>query len=160
MEKTHWQQSPNKNYLGHPDLPNGEDLVLTIKSAKWEDVKNPKSNTVENKRVIRWKENVKPMICNETNAATIVSVTGIKFMDDSNDARIQLYVAQIVDKKTKNKIDCIRIRNFKPNALDKKELFPNSKEWDNALDKKISLSKVKEFYTISKENEANYIKEL
>ena len=37
--KTHWLYSPNKNYLGHQDLPNGEDVVLTIASANWETVK-------------------------------------------------------------------------------------------------------------------------
>ena len=51
--KTHWLQSPNKNYLGHWDLPEKEDLILTIESAKWEEVKNPIINVSESKRVIR-----------------------------------------------------------------------------------------------------------
>jgi len=38
---THWLQNPNKNYLGHWDLPNGQDFVLTIASAQWEIVKDP-----------------------------------------------------------------------------------------------------------------------
>ena len=39
--KTHWLQSPNKNYLGHWDLPESQDLILTIQSAKREEVENP-----------------------------------------------------------------------------------------------------------------------
>ena len=42
--KTHWLQSPNKNYLGHWDLPEGKDLILTIESAQWEEVKNPNAD--------------------------------------------------------------------------------------------------------------------
>jgi hypothetical protein len=37
--KTHWLQTPNKNYLGHWDLPNGKDIIVTISSAGWEDLK-------------------------------------------------------------------------------------------------------------------------
>ena len=46
--KTHWLQNPNKNYLGHWDLPNGKDLVLTIKSAAWEEVENPRKKQRNN----------------------------------------------------------------------------------------------------------------
>ncbi len=56
MNKTHWLQSPNKNYLGHWDLPNSKDVVLTIKSANWESVKNPLTNTTTDKRVIRFED--------------------------------------------------------------------------------------------------------
>lgn len=36
-KKTHWLQSANKNFLGHPDLPSGKDVILTIESAKIEE---------------------------------------------------------------------------------------------------------------------------
>jgi hypothetical protein len=35
------------------------------------------------KRIIRFEEYVKPFICNETNAAVIMKVTGVRFMEDS-----------------------------------------------------------------------------
>ena len=81
--KLHWLANPNKNYLGHQDLPDGKDVVLTLKEVKWEEVKNPKTNTSSEKRVIRFKENfawLKPMICNETNAKMIMSVTEQKYV--------------------------------------------------------------------------------
>jgi hypothetical protein len=81
--KTHWLQSPNKNYLGHQDLPNGDDITVTIKSAQWEVVENMKLHTKEEKRVVRFMEDIKPFICNETNSATIVKVTGCNFMEDT-----------------------------------------------------------------------------
>ena len=112
MSKTHWLQSPNKNYLGHWDLPNGEDIVLTIESAQWEEVKNPITNKKEAKRVIRFKDKgYKPMICNQGNAQSIIKSTGIKFMEDASGSKIQLYVGLHSDRRTKENIDCIRVRN-------------------------------------------------
>lgn len=110
-DKTHWLQSPNKNYLGHWDLPEGRDFILTIESAKWEEVKNPVNNSKEAKRVVRFKEKgVKPFICNQTNAQSIVIATNINHMDDSKGAKIAMFVDTIKDKRTKEHVDCIRIR--------------------------------------------------
>jgi hypothetical protein len=110
-EKTHWLQSPNKNYLGHWDLPEGRDFILTIQSAKWEEVKNPINNSKEAKRVVRFNEKgVKPFICNQTNAQSIVVATQINFMEDSIGKKIAMFVDTIKDKRTKEDVDCIRIR--------------------------------------------------
>jgi len=123
MTKTHWLQNPNKNYLGHPDLPNWEDLILTIKSWHWEEVKNPTLWTKEMKRVIRFKEDVKPFICNETNAETIMKATNAKYIEDSVWKKIQMYVSQT--KMMKQLVDCIRIRETAPksNISNKKALI-------------------------------------
>lgn len=133
QSKTHWLQSPNKNYLGHWDLPDGKDLILTIESAKWEEVKNPIINKSESKRVIRFKEDIKPMICNQGNAQSIIKATGVKFMEDSKGCRIQLYVGIHKDKFTKQDIDCIRIRKeetrtFEQTLMDIETLFELKKK--------------------------------
>ena len=111
-EKTHWLQSPNKNYLGRWDLPEGIDLVLTIKSAQWEEVKNPVNNSTESKRVITFEEDYKPLICNQTNAQSITIATGVKWMEDSTGQKIVLFVDNIKDKRTKEDTDCIRVRRI------------------------------------------------
>jgi len=113
--KTHWLQNPNKNYLGHPDLPNWEDLILTIKSWHWEEVKDPTRWSKEMKRIIRFEEYVKPFICNETNAAVIMKVTGVRFMEDSVWKKIQMYLSQT--KFMKQMVDCIRIRETAPRTM-------------------------------------------
>lgn len=112
MTKTHWLQNPNKNYLWHQDLPNWEDIILTIKSWEWEEVKNPVVNTTEIKRVIRFQEKVKPFICNETNAETIMKVTQTKYIEDAIWKQIQLYVSQT--KVKREMVDCIRIKETLP----------------------------------------------
>lgn len=114
-QKTHWMQSPNKNYLGHWDLPEKEDLILTIESAKWEEVINPiykkgHPQHSEARRVVRFKEDVKPLICNQGNAQSIVKATGVKYMEDAKGSRIQLYIGVHLDRRSKENVDCIRIR--------------------------------------------------
>jgi len=118
-EKTHWLQNPNKNYLGHWDLPSGQDVILTIKSAGWEEVKNPIINTKEAKRVIRFVEEnkwIKPFICNEINAQTILKSIGEKFMEDCLNKRIKIGVGNV--KVKGEAVDCLRVRNIKQADLE------------------------------------------
>lgn len=151
MDKTHWLQSPNKNYLGHWDLPNGDDLVLTIKAASWELVKDPISGKEDSKRVIHFVEDFKPLICNQTNAQSILKSTGIKFMEDSAGCKIQLFVDTIKDKRTKEEVDCIRIRNTAPKG--KEVLNPHNPKWTAACESvkegKIGLEGLRKHYDIS-----------
>lgn len=123
-EKTHWLQNPNKNFLGHPDLPGGQDVILTIKSAQQEEVENPtviidKKPIKEIKRVIRFEENfdwVKPFICNQVNAQTIIKSTGEKYMEDCIGKRIKIGVS--VTKVKGEEVDCLRVRNVKQESLE------------------------------------------
>lgn len=105
--KTHWLQSPNKNYLGHWDLPE-EGITLTIDSAKWEVIENPKIGTKEEKRIIRWVEGYKPLICNQTNAQMILKSTGIKYMEDAKGCKVFLSIGQA--RYMGDMLDCIRIK--------------------------------------------------
>lgn len=155
--KTHWLQSPNKNYLGHWDLPNGEDLIVTINTAAWEEVTDPITKRSESKRVIRFTEkDIKPFICNQTNAQSILTSIGIKFMEDSSGKRIQLFVSSIVDRRTKEDIDCIRVRK-KIEEKKLPELTPEHSKWVGAkkaiLDKSYTIADVKKKYSISDTNE-------
>ncbi len=120
-QKTHWLQNPNKNYLWHQDLPNGDDIIVTIASWDWEEVKDPTRNSTDMKRVIRFTEKwVKPFICNETNAEQIMKVTWTKFMQDAVGKKIQLFVSKT--KFMKEMVDCLRIRDFAPDEA----VFDNS----------------------------------
>ena len=113
--KTHWRQNENKNYAGYYDLPNGKDTILTIESAKWEEVKNPLINTLEAKRVIRFKEKFKPFICNEINAQSIMRSTGQSYMQDCIGLKIKLFVSQV--KVKGEQLDCLRVREVPQSEL-------------------------------------------
>lgn len=152
MNKTHWLHNPNKNYLWHQDLPNGDDLIVTIKSAQWEVVENPKLHTKEEKRVVRFEEDgVKPFICNETNAATIVKVTWCKFMEETSGKQIVFFVSQT--KVKWQTVDCLRIRDVAPKP--KEELTPTHPKWSTAKEKVkegASIEQVRKWYKITEEN--------
>ena len=130
--KTHWLQSPNKNYLGHWDLPEGKDLILTIESAKWEEVKNPIINRTEAKRVVRFKEkDIKPWICNQGNAQSIINSTKVKHMEDSGGCKIALFIGVHRDRVSKSDVDCIRVRDTPANPK-KPKLTPGHTKWNDA----------------------------
>ena len=115
LTKTHWLQTPNKNYLGHWDLPEGRDLILTIKTAQWEEVKNPIINTSEAKRVIRFMEDFKPFICNETNSQAISRSTKQNYMEDCSGLKIKLFLSQVNVKG--QKVDCLRVKEVPQSEL-------------------------------------------
>lgn len=111
-EKTHWLHNPNKAYLGHQDLPGGNDVILTIASAQYEVVENPVLNTRQEARVIRFVEDykwLKPFICNATNAKMIVKVTGNKFIQDSYGKKLKIGISQT--KVKREEVDCLRVRD-------------------------------------------------
>lgn len=154
-EKTHWLQNPNKNYLGHWDLPGGKDLILTIKSAKWEKVENPVTHKEDACRVVRFEEEYKPLICNQTNAQSIIKATGVKFMEDSCGSKIQLYVDVVMNQKEKEEVDCIRIRREAPIVM-KEVLTDGHEKWEKACKKvkagETTIEDIRKHYIISDED--------
>lgn len=106
--KTHYLHSADKNYLGHWDLPEDKDLILTIQSAAEEAIKNPKTGATKDRKVLRFEEAYKPFICNATNAKAIAKSTGEKYIEDWAGKRIRL----TLDKTTLagEEVDCIRVR--------------------------------------------------
>ncbi len=124
--KTHWLQNPNKNYLGHWDLPEGRDIILTIKSAQWEEVKNPIINTSEAKRVIRFEEKVKPFICNETNSQSILRSTNTNYMEDCTGMKIKLFLSQV--KVKGQSVDCLRVKEVPQSELVEKVISEKQRD--------------------------------
>jgi len=119
-DKIHWLQNPNKNYLGHQDLPNGENQTLTLESGNWEAVKNPKLNTITEKRVLRFREKdkwVKPFICNETNAFDICKFLQIGYIKDSIGAKITFTIRKV--KVGKMTVNALRILDAKKGVIQK-----------------------------------------
>jgi hypothetical protein len=157
--KTHWLQSPNKNYLGHWDLPEKDDLILTIKSAQWEEVINPMlkdghPDKSKLHKVVRFEEDVKPFICNQTNAQSIIKSTGCKYMEDSIGKQIHLYIGSHFDRINKEEIDCVRIRSKKP--AEKPILQYNTKEYEKVLSAMIegySIEQIRTKWQVSKDLE-------
>lgn len=159
--KTHWLKNPNKNYLGHWDIPETGELVLTIKSAAWETVKDPTTGKTQQKRVVHFKEKYKPLICNQTNAKSIVISTGCSFIEDSIGKNIKLYIAKVFDRKNKIEVDAVRIKEESVKK-EKQILTPDCQKWQAGIDFLVGggiMDNLKKAYNISIEHEEQIMEE-
>lgn len=104
-----YQKTLDKTYLGHWDVPEGGDLVLTIDHFEKNDVKG-NTGTTEKKHICYFKES-KPMIVNKTNLKTIAAVIGSDKFEDWEGQRIALYAA---DVKQAESGKGLRVRPYKP----------------------------------------------
>lgn len=111
MPKTHWKKLSNPDYLGAYALDPGKDMILTIRSVAEENVIGADGKK-EDCIVMRFQENVKPMIINATNAKTIQKIYHTPYIEDWAGCKIQLYVAQV--KAFGEVVDALRIRPTVP----------------------------------------------
>lgn len=116
---THWKKTTDRNYLGEWDLPEKDDLVLTIDKYKEDEAveifKEGKKST-EKHFVVWFKEAEKPMILNTTNKKRIAAAVGSPYIEEWPGHKVSLYRDQV--KAFGDIHDCIRIRS---NAPDDKE---------------------------------------
>ena len=104
----------DKNYLGSWDVPDGEDLVLTIERAARDDVKNERGS--ERKLTIHFVEDYKPMILNATNSKAISEAYGSTKVEDWAGKRIAIYTTKVT--AFGGTTDALRIRTYPPKEVD------------------------------------------
>lgn len=141
-EGVHILWNPNKNYLGSWDITPGSDLVLTIKSISWDDVedynrpikqgKKVIGYETKSKRVVHFVEDIKPMICNEINAASIFKVSDIALIKDYEGKNIRIGIYSITDRFFGEEKEAIRIRDESPAPARKEVLTVGHKLWEKA----------------------------
>jgi len=88
-EMTFDQLVPSKSkYLTKDDV--GEDgLILTVKGFRMETIESDDGN--EDKMVLHFTENVKPMVLNRTNAQLMSLATGAKVAGEAKGKQIVVY---------------------------------------------------------------------
>lgn len=130
MEKTHWRKLKDTNFLGSWDIVNNE-LILTIKSIKTENVQSPDGKT-EQLPVMHFVENYKPMILNATNFKNISKALNSNFIEDWTNKKISIYVTSV--KAFGQITDALRI---KPNApkTEKQILTMDHPKFNDIMDK-------------------------
>lgn len=109
---THWKKLTNPDYLGAYALEPGQDLIVTIKSVANEVVVGADGKK-ETCSVMRFKENVKPLVLNATNSKTITKLLKTPYIEEWAGRKIQLYVEKNV-KAFGDVVDAIRVRQFLP----------------------------------------------
>lgn len=101
----------DKNYLGSWDVPDGEDLVLTIDHVEQNDVKNERGS--ERKLTLHFAERgYKPMILNTTNAKRIGKVAGSNKVENWENLRIAIYTEWV--QAFGGMTDALRVREYAP----------------------------------------------
>lgn len=100
----------DKNYLGSWDVPDGEDLVLTVDKAARDDVKNERGS--EKKLTLHFVEDYKPMILNATNSKAISEAVGSTKVEDWSGKRVAIYTTKVT--AFGGTTDALRIRNYPP----------------------------------------------
>lgn len=99
----------NKEYLGHWDLPDDEDLIATIEGARMGTVKNQRGS--EQKQILYFVENIKPLILNVTNMKSISKAVGSSHREDWRGKRIALFQGR--EPKAEDGL-AVRIRDTAP----------------------------------------------
>jgi len=103
----------DKPFLGAWDIPDNNDLVLTVDYVSQDEVKNDRGS--EKKLTIHFKErDYKPMICNTTNAKAISKAYGSPKVDVWVNKKIAIYKATI--SAFGSTTECLRVREYAPKA--------------------------------------------
>lgn len=151
MGKTHWKKEFNYNYLGSYSLPDGKDIILTIKEMKKETVAGFDGKK-DDCLIAYFVESVKPMIVNKTNCKTITKVLGTPFIEEWQGKKIQIGTTNI--KAFGELTDTLRVRNFTPKESRLEKVVTGSEAWKqivNAINSGYSIEQIQTKYLLTKQ---------
>lgn len=114
-----WKRLMNPDYIGAYILDPGQEMTLTIDRVVSEKIKGEKGK-VDIKPVIYFKEQIKPMILNNTNCMTIEFLTGSDLPDDWAGHKITIYGTPV--KMGTETVEALRIRT-KQEVKTKEEVY-------------------------------------
>lgn len=103
----------NKEYLGHWDLPEDEDLIVTIKGVKMGTVRNQRGS--EDKPILHFEEDVKPLILNVVNQKSITKALGSPKREVWRGKKIALFEGR--EPKADDGL-AVRIRDYAPRVVE------------------------------------------
>ena len=112
--KGDYRKFMDKNYLGAWDVPDDEDLVLTVDHAARDDVKNERGS--EKKLTLHFVEDYKPMILNATNSKNISQAYGSTKVEDWAGKRIAIHTETVT--AFGGTTDALRIRPYPPKVTE------------------------------------------
>lgn len=147
-EKTHWKKQFNYNYLGAYSIPEGKDVVVTIKEWKKEMVVEAGTGAKKECLVCYFTDADKPMILNKTNCKIIEKLYGSPYLEDWGGKKITLFAQSV--KAYGEYTDALRIRDTKPyEELDNNETLVKMALCEN-------LAELQKFYhSLPKPMQAN-----
>jgi len=109
---TDYRSMYDRDYIGHFDLPDGADIDLTIASVSGGELTG-QGGRKQKKPIVKFVEEVKPLICNKTNGKTIANLYG-NIVEQWKGKRITLFVSSTRSPDGSGDVPCIRIRPKAP----------------------------------------------
>lgn len=110
-EHVHWKKTTNPTYLGSWDFDDGKDMIVQVKDLK-QDMIQTQTGGREEKTVMYFEGDVKPLILNKTNMKAIEKSTGSAYLDEWVGKKLQLYVAAV--SAFGEMTMAVRVREFAP----------------------------------------------
>lgn len=110
-EHIHWKKTTNPNYIGSWDFDDGKDMIVKVKDVRQELIDNQQGKK-EEKLVMHFEGDVKPLIMNKTNMGATEKATGTPYIDEWIGKKLQLYVTLV--SAFGETTMAVRIREFAP----------------------------------------------
>lgn len=110
-KRIHILWSAEKDFMSWFDIPEGQDLELTIEKVAIEKI-DTHTRGIEYKKVVHFQEpKIKPLICNQTNSEALFRATKKEYLDEFGGDKVFLYRGQARNPKTgEANAPCVRIR--------------------------------------------------
>ena len=110
-EKTHWKKLSNPSYIGSYAFQPGESKNVTITTVTCEMVTGPEGRK-EERSVLHFAGDIKPMILNATNAKTIQKLLRTPYIEEWAGKTITLVVETV--SAYGERVDAVRVKNVLP----------------------------------------------
>ncbi|MEG1007541.1 MAG: hypothetical protein RSO15_14880 [Bacteroides sp.] len=130
---THWKTQFNYKWLGAYCLPDGKDIILTIKEMKREEVVGT-SGKKELLLVAYFHEAVKPMVVNKTNCKALEKLFKTPIIEDWSGKQMQVGASRV--DAFGDKVDALRVRPFLPKVGEdvRPTIETGSAVWNSSID--------------------------
>lgn len=122
---TDYRSMYDRNYLGHFDIPEGVDTVLTIKSVSGGELTGSGGRKSKKPIVSFMEDGFKPLACNKTNGKTIANLYS-NVVEQWSGKRIAVYVA--ITNSPEGEVPCVRVRPKTPEGAAKPVRVASSKD--------------------------------
>ncbi len=156
MSKTNYRTVYKSDHLGVIDLEEiverGDKLIFTIKEVKQEFKTKVAGNTID-ANICYFKEPIKPLVLNSTNAKTLKNLSGSAFIENWANMIIEVYIDTIVKMKGEV-VGGVRIKPIKYQA--QLPVFTES-NFEKAKNANATIEVIKARYSITPEVEQQYL---
>lgn len=112
---TDYRKLFNKEYLGHWDLPEDRDAVVTIANVESGELHNP-GKKADKKPILTFEGKEKRMVCNATNAKTIAAMYG-NHVEQWIGKKVALF--RTTTHGPSGQVECVRVRPQPPKEANK-----------------------------------------